>query len=226
MDSRHPEGAALIDIQGRLCDSAGARVRHSRTHQLLVLACCALAWWPLACSEGYTASGQRQAVAQSPSPEQGGANAGQPAAGCANCAAGSTVPLAGISGVAGQNPPPAGSPAAAGSGVAGSGVVAGASAAGSGAAGSSAPAGAGGGAGAAASSGQTGAAGSGGRAGAAAGGGTSGGAGTGGRAGAAGASGRGGACDPDTCPDTCSGLERPCCKSNGMCGCRLLLACD
>jgi hypothetical protein len=167
-DSRHSAGAALIDTQGTFHGSVRARVRRSRTRALFVLTCCAIATWPLACSEGdLTNPSRREAVTQRPTAGRGSANAGQPAAGCAICA-GSTTPRAGSSGVAGQNPPPAGSRAAAGTGVAGSGAVAGEAAAG----------------------------------------------------------GAGGACEAQTCPDTCSGLERPCCKSNGTCGCRLLIGCD
>lgn len=180
---------------------------HARVSGGLAALCC-VAFWLGACSEGYPAREPRALNAALPGVAgQVGATAGEPGAGCMNCA-GATLPMAGLGGRAGSFAP-AGAPAAGGGGrgnaVAGaSGIsAAGRSGAGAGTSGTS-------------SAGRSGAGGAG----------TSGASGAGrGGAGAGGSVGTPAQCQASTCPD-CRGLENPCCQSNGTCGCRLLLICN
>jgi hypothetical protein len=187
-------------------------------------ALCALVCWIGACSEGFPAGMSNDLLAAPPVAGHMGATAGQQVAGCASCGGrisstagpGGPVGAAGVPGALGNAV--AGAPATASIGgnvrTAGAGAAAvsagasGRASTGRGAAGTSR-----GGSSGAASAGRGEPRSSGGR-----------GAGRGG-AGAGGSAEGSGRCRASTCPD-CSGLEEPCCQSNGRCGCRLLLICN
>jgi hypothetical protein len=199
-----------------------ARLRWLTAQNATRIVACSLALGLAACAQGFSSDelAQRAAAPTGPSAGQSG-SAGRKqigsGAGCENCA-GSTLPVAGIGTVGGRAAGGAGSAARAGTrgaaGVAAAGRSGAAGNAGSGNAGGS---GAGGRSGASGTG--SGVAGSGGSGASGAGSGASG---RGGRGGSAGAAGM---CQTSSCPD-CSGLERPCCTRDGMCGCTLLLGCN